>query len=264
MRCGGAGLAAAAKPAPPHLIPVWLGFMPKLRTKKALPDWRAVCRQGAEKQAAAESRKLWKVSSSKAIPFAHRWEHVQSVVSTALWLARATGADAEVVEAAAWLHDIRKGSPGHGVNGAREAKRILQGTDFPPEKVPAVVDAIARHVGLYRPPDAPPLTPLETAILWDADKLTKLGVGALAYSLSMNFMRGLTLPQRRSNMLEFTQSVLVRTVQSMNTPPAQQEAAQRYAAMIEVLQIWRREQELNEEQQNEISSDYPGLSEEQG
>jgi uncharacterized protein len=239
--------------------------MPKPRAKKALPDWRQVCREQAQKQAVAEARKAWKVSSNKAIPFSHRWEHVQAVVSLALWLARQTGADAEVVEAAAWLHDVRKGTPAHGVNGAREARRVLLRTNFPPEKLPAVVDAIGRHVGLYRPPDAPPLTPVETAVLWDADKLTKLGVQALAYSLSMNFMRGLTLPQRRSNVLEFTQSVLVRTVQSMNTPPARQEATLRYAAMLQVLESWRREQELDEEAiQNEVSPDYPGLPEEQG
>jgi uncharacterized protein len=218
--------------------------MPKQRAAKALPDWRLVCRQQAEKQAASEARKAWKVSSNKAIPFSHRWEHVQSVVSLALWLARQTGADAEIVEAAAWLHDIRKGAPSHGVSGAREARRILQETDFPPEKLPAVVDAISRHVGLYRAPDAPALTPLETAVLWDADKLTKLGVQALAYSLSMSFMRGLTLPQRRSNMLEFTQSVLLRTVRSMNTPPARQEAAIRYAAMVQMLATWRHEEEV--------------------
>jgi uncharacterized protein len=238
--------------------------MAKPRAKKAQPDWRLVCRQAAEKQATAEARKAWKVRRSSELPFTHRWEHVKTVVSTALWLARQTGADAEVVEAAAWLHDIRKGTPGHGPNGAREAKRILLGTDFPLEKLPAVVDAIARHVGLYRPPEAPPLTPLETAVLWDADKLTKLGVQALAYNLSMNYMRGLTLPQRRSNMQEFTQSVLIRTAESMNTPPARQEAARRYKVMLQMLEAWQREQELNEEpNSNEVSSDNPGLPQEQ-
>jgi uncharacterized protein len=237
--------------------------MAKPRTKKVLPDWRVVCRMAAEKQATAEARKAWKVRGGSAVPFAHRWEHVKAVASTALWLARVTGADPEIVEAAAWLHDIRKGTPGHGPNGAREAKRLLLRTNFPLEKLPAVVDAIARHVGLYRAEGAPPLTPLETAVLWDADKLTKLGIQALAYNLSMSYMRGLTLPQRRSNMLEFTHSVLNRTVQSMNTLPAQQEAAQRYRDMLAMLEAWRREQELNEDQnQNEVSSDHTGLPEE--
>jgi uncharacterized protein len=116
---------------------------------------------------------------------------------------------------------------------------------------------------LYRPAGALPLAPLETAVLWDADKLTKLGVQALAFGLSMSYMRGLTLPQRRSNLLEFTQSVLARTVASMNTPPAQQEAARRHGVMLDMLEAWRREQELNEEQ-NEVSSDHAGLPEEQG
>ena len=101
------------------------------------------------------------------------------------------------------------------------------------------------------------------AVLWDADKLTKLGVQALAYNLSMSYMRGLTLPQRRSNMLEFTQNVLVRTVESMNTLPARQEAVQRYQVMLEMLEAWQREQELNEEQ-NEVSPDNTGLPKEQG
>jgi uncharacterized protein len=242
--------------------------MAKARTKKVLPAWRQVCREAAQKQANAEARKAWKVSSNQAIPFSHRWEHVQAVVSTALWLARLTGADQDVVEASAWLHDVRKGTPGHGPNGAREGKRILLRTDFPLEKVPRVVDAVARHVGLYRPADALPMAPLETAILWDADKLTKLGVQALAFNLSMSFMRGLTLEQRRSNMVEYTQSVLTRTVAGMNTPPARQEAARRYSAMLAMLETWRTETELGEpefiKETNEVSPDYPGLPEEQG
>jgi uncharacterized protein len=240
-----------------------LSVMAKARIKKVLPDWRLVCPQLAEKQALVEARKAWKVSRNNAVPFAYRWEHIQLVVSTALWLGRQTGADLDIVEASAWLHDIRKGTPGHGPNGAREAKRILLGTNFPLQKLPAVVEAIARHVGLYRGPDTPPLTPLETAVLWDADKLTKLGMQALAYNLSMNYMRGLTLPQRRSNILEYTQSVLIRTVESMNTLPARQEAAQRYQVMLEMLEAWRREQELNEEE-DEVSLDHAGLPEEQG
>ena len=39
-----------------------------------------------------------------------------------------------------------------------------------------VIKAIAKHVGLV---PVEPVTPLEAAILWDADKLTKLGATAV-------------------------------------------------------------------------------------
>ncbi len=202
----------------------------------------------AAQRAQAEARKVWKSKTTKAIPFDHRWEHVQTVVRLADWLAAATGADPEVVTAAAWLHDICKGQPNHGAVGAKEAKKLLERTDFPPAKIGAVVDAISRHVGLYRPPDASPMEPLETAVLWDADKLSKLGIQGLAYTLSTNYLRGLDLVQRRRDMAEFTRSVLSRTAASMNTAPARTLAASRYEAMVAVLEAWEREEELTGEE----------------
>jgi glyoxylase-like metal-dependent hydrolase (beta-lactamase superfamily II) len=46
----------------------------------------------AAQRAQAEARKVWKSKTTKAIPFDHRWEHVQTVVRLADWLAAATGA----------------------------------------------------------------------------------------------------------------------------------------------------------------------------
>ncbi len=221
---------------------------PTKARKRTLPDWRTVCSQVAAQRAQAEARKVWKSKTTKAIPFDHRWEHVQTVVRLADWLAAATGADPEIVTAAAWLHDICKGQPNHGAIGAKEAKKLLERTDFPPAKIGAVVDAISRHVGLYRPPDASPMEPLETAVLWDADKLSKLGIQGLAYTLSTNYLRGLDLVQRRRDMAEFTRSVLSRTAASMSTAPARTLAASRYEAMVAVLEAWEREEELTGEE----------------
>lgn len=215
-----------------------------VKVARKTPEWRTVCRARAQKQATSEARKSWKVASARSIPFNHRWEHIQTVVKLALWLAAECSADGEVVEAAAWLHDIRKGGPNHGVAGAKEARRILEGTDFPKAKIAAVVDAIARHVGLYRAQNAAPLEPMEAAVLWDADKLSKLGVQAVAFNLSMSYMRGLDLAQRRRNVAEFTHSVLARTVASMNTEPGREEAAHRYEAMVALLAEWEDEDEL--------------------
>lgn len=208
--------------------------------------WRTVCQRHAEQRATAEARKGWKTKDNEALPFNYRWEHVQAVTALALDLAAATGADREIVEASAWLHDICKEEPSHGIAGARAARTLLEQTDFPPDKIEPVAAAISSHVGLYRAPDAPPLEPLETAVLWDADKLSKLGVQALAYNMSMNFMRGLSLAQRRENLREYTEAVLSRTVASMNTPPGRALAQQRYQAMLDTLARWAREEENTE------------------
>lgn len=202
-------------------------------------DWRRACMNVAEERARREAQQSWQ-RTGQSVFFEHRWEHVQQVVSIALRLAAETGADREIVEAAAWLHDVNKAQPNHGVHGAAEARRILAATDFPAHKISAVADAILKHVGLYR--DGDPVAPLEAAVLWDADKLSKLGVQALIYSLSTAHVAGMSLAQRRKYADEFTRTVLERTVASMHTEPARVEARRRYAAMLAALDAWADEE----------------------
>lgn len=139
--------------------------------------WREAVRTAAYQGTLVEARLRW---GTEEVHFNYRWEHVQAVVRLALRLAELTGADREVVEAAAWLHDIRKKGRGdqHGRNGASAARRILAETDFPPDKIEAVADAISKHVGLFT---NQPVEPLEAAVLWDADKLSKLGATAVLH-----------------------------------------------------------------------------------
>lgn len=208
--------------------------------------WREVCREAAAQQAEAEARAAWKLKPKAKLPFNHRWEHVQEVVRLALWLAKTTGADAEIVEASAWLHDIAKTEHRHGIVGAKRAAEILATTDFPAHKILAVAGAIRQHVGMTRPDDAEPLQPLEAAILWDADKLSKLGIQAIVYSLSTTYMRGKTLAERRQDMTSFVNGVLSRTVTSMNTAPARKLAEERHRAMQKFLAQWEREEQGQE------------------
>ena len=197
----------------------------------------------AATKAADEARRAWSWPEGSAPPFNHRWEHVQEVVRLALLLAGVTGADCDIIEAAAWLHDVCKGQPKHAALGAAESLRILRQTDFPPAKIDAVADAIRQHEGMTRPKKAPPLQPLEAAILWDADKLSKLGVQALAFSLSAPYLAGLSLAERRRNCLEFVEGTLTRTVASMNTAPARALAEERHRNMRTVLALWAQEEE---------------------
>jgi uncharacterized protein len=147
--------------------------------------WMLVARESAERQATLEARYQWGLRPGATPPFNYRFEHIKSVVRIAVQLADALAADREVVLAAAWLHDVAKAAheefgDGHGLRGAEKAKEILRTTDFPPDKLEAVGVAIVAHVGLFR--DEPPPT-LEAAILYDADKLSKLGGTSLIHFL---------------------------------------------------------------------------------
>ena len=163
------------------------------------------------------------------VVFTYRWEHVQAVVRLAIVLAKKTGADAEVVEAAAWLHDIVKAqSEDHGRDGAIAARRILAGTDYPPIKIEAVADAISQHVGLWRENPSAQIEPIEAAVLWDADKLSKLGVTAVLHFTGYLVNKGEgTTAQLTERLCELDWQE--RIVESFNTEQARAAGEKRIA-----------------------------------
>ena len=184
--------------------------------------WREVARDAAYEAAMAEGAERGEG------PFNYRWEHVRAVVKLALWLARQLDADTDVVEAAAWLHDARKAEPEHAVAGAREARRILAETDFPLERIERVVDAIEKHEGLFR---ETPVEPVEAAILWDADKLSKLGAMAFLHWLAVGYLSNDSTEALMAENAEWVTDYQPRIAASMNTGPARAEARRRLSAM---------------------------------
>lgn len=205
-------------------------------------SWEEIAIVAAQSRATQESLALWKGEGIP--PFNYRWEHIKAVVAIAEALAKELGADGEVVKAAAWLHDLAKeeiaeGRDGHGEASAQEAKRILEATDFPKNKILQVMKAIAQHVGLFR---NEPLQNLEAAILWDADKLCKLGAASIVHFLMANpaWRPGMTTEEvlaRGREWLELARKI----VQSMNTAPAKKMAQQRYQFLEKFYQQLARE-----------------------
>ena len=183
--------------------------------------WRKTIKK-AMKQATEEEAKQ-RFGTTDPL-FNYRWEHVTAVVT--LKLAELTGADAEVVEAAAWLHDIRKETGNnHAQEGAKAAHEILPTTDFPKKKIGHVAKAIRSHMGLWR---KKPLKDLESQVLWDADKLAKIGLTAAFHFTPLNIMQGngrttqSLVDRARSNTVW-----LSKTVNSMHTKPAKRAAKKR-------------------------------------
>ena len=199
--------------------------------------WREAARARMYEATLAELR--GRLGTEK-VSFNYRWEHVTTVVTLALRLAELTGADAEIVEAAALLHDVCKFSDGqrHPQAGAADARAFLPTTDFPPHKIEAVAAAIADHMGLWRDE---PLTVLESQVLWDADKLAKIGLTAIFHWtggwLAGKEMRTLDALIARGRDAEWQ----VKTVASMHTAPARRAAAARLAAYGDLYNALERE-----------------------
>ena len=216
-------------------------------------NWEDAVSTAASEGALTDDNRLWgwNATPDRPHPFAYRWEHVQQVVRHGRWLAEQyPEADAEVVVASCWLHDVRKYERDHAMAGAAFAATFLPTTGFPVEKVPMVVEAIQKHEGLFRPAEgwsetrkepfraAPPITPLEAAILWDADKLSKIGpVSNLHY-----FGATIGKANRKSETVTTTElvegnntyvTVLVpRTIASLNTEAAQRRASSQHEAYM--------------------------------
>nr|WP_320131061.1 HD domain-containing protein [uncultured Holophaga sp.] len=213
-----------------------------------LRPWREACREAIQTVSAPDALQFWGVGHevdghTEAI-FDYRFEHTLAVVRIARWLATSLEADLEVVECAAWLHDVRKflrdakGKDLHGQAASEAVEEILQDTDFPREKIPAVRHAIEHHVGLRL---GKRLKPLETACLWDADKLSKLGAASLVHftAISGAFQPVTTegILARGESWLELARDI----VRSMNTKPAKKEAKRRLAFLVGHYEQLRRE-----------------------
>jgi uncharacterized protein len=197
----------------------------KNQTTKKKP-WRKTVKKAMKQATEAEAKQRYGTVEPL---FNYRWEHVTAVVTLALKLAELTGADAEVVEAAAWLHDIRKeAGPKHPREGAKVALELLPTTDFPEKKIKHVAKVIRSHMGLWR---KKPLKDLEAQVLWDADKLAKIGLTSAFHFTPLNVMQGngrttqSFIKAGRSN-----KNWLPRTVASMHTEPAKQAAQKRLKA----------------------------------
>ena len=103
----------------------------------------------------------------------HFFDHLERVLRTAVLLSEKEGADLELVQLGALLHDIGHviGEP-HNETGARLAREILREAGYPEE----IIEKVARIVFRHRESLGHELETLEEKIVWDADKIDLIGV----------------------------------------------------------------------------------------
>ena len=201
-----------------------------------LRPWRTACESALKSFSDADAIRFWgighPVEGGYQPIFNYRFEHTYAAVLLARWLAPQVGADLEVVECAAWLHDVAKrlkdpqAKDAHAQDASARVPEILADTDFPANKIPAVRHAIEHHVGLKL---TARLEPLETACLWDCDKLSKVGAASLIhFSCISGAFQPITTAEilhRGTAWLDLARGI----VASFNTDPARLEGARRLA-----------------------------------
>lgn len=125
----------------------------------------------------------------------HDFDHVLRVYRIAEQLARAEGADLEIVRAAALLHDSHGSAPGgedtaraeHHIASALFAGEVLAEKGWSPDRIQAVQHCIRAH--RFRGNENYPET-LEAKVLFDSDKLDVLGAIGAARTIAYAALDG--------------------------------------------------------------------------
>jgi uncharacterized protein len=130
----------------------------------------------------------------------HGFDHILRVYRLAERLAAEEGADAEIVLAAALLHDTGNSAaepagnpaahdarPGHQHAAAGFARQVLRAESWPADRIAAVEHCIRAH--RFREREEEPAT-LEAQVLFDADKLDAIGATGVARAVAFAAMRG--------------------------------------------------------------------------
>ena len=191
----------------------------------------------------------WKeASEGQEVPlYNYRMDHIEQVVQMSKHLAEGTDANLDVIHLAAWLHDLAKPGVGgisaerHGIVSAELAEDILSQEGISVEVIEQVSDAIRKHVGLTI---EKPLEPIEAQIIWEADKILKLGmIGLLQYVLNgVRFNPGRSLKDIADDLSKFL-SLAERIAQCMVTNRGRELARHRLETLTSVVR--NLEGELN-------------------
>ena len=138
----------------------------------------------------------------------HDFDHILRVLALAERVARAEGADLDIVRAAVLLHDAAGAQPSdeagaratHHEASAEFAREVLAAEGWPEARIEAVLHCIRAH--RFRGTEAP--RTLEAQILFDCDKLDVLGAIGVARTVAYAALAGQPLTGEPSDRFKAT------------------------------------------------------------
>ncbi|MGH2620514.1 MAG: HD domain-containing protein [Anaerolineales bacterium] len=122
----------------------------------------------------------------------HGFDHVERVLALVQKLGAELGADLEILQAAALLHDaagaapLSKGRAAHEHSSAEFAQAVLEQEGWPPARIEPALHCIRAH--RYRGAEEP--ISLEAQVLFDADKLDVIGAFGVARTIGYAVQAG--------------------------------------------------------------------------
>lgn len=167
----------------------------------------------------------------------HDMHHAWRVFMLGTRLARETGADEAVVQAAALTHDLHRtmGDPGEYIppeTSLPDVRAILEEAGCPEPVVSAVLHCVAVHdTYAYRGLERPPET-VEAEVLRDADNLDAMGAVGIARTFAFTGIVGNPLWEPTGegySGLGHFEDKLLRLVDELHTEPARALAEERHA-----------------------------------
>ncbi len=174
----------------------------------------------------------------------HDWYHTQRVLTLSRRIARQETCDADIVCAAALLHDVADHKFGCTPQQRIELLRqLMTQAAFPPEfqeAVTEVVESISFSEGV---PCREELRK-ESEIVQDADRLDAMGAIGIARAFAYGGKMGRPIydPEDPSNSLQHFDDKLLRLAADMHTPTAKALAAERHEFLLQFkerfLQEW--------------------------
>ncbi len=179
----------------------------------------------------------------------HGFDHVQRVLQLVERIGPELGADAEILHAAALLHDAADAAPvegggraSHELTSAEFARKMLEDEGWTEQRIQAVQHCIRAH--RFRSSESPQT--LEAKVLFDADKLDV--VGAFGVSRTLGYAQQAGEPVYAEPSASFLESgehepgephsayheylfKLSRIIEGLHTEPARRIAAERFKVL---------------------------------
>jgi len=176
--------------------------------------------------------KAWKHYSSEP---GHDWLHAERVYRMCMKIGEKEGGDAEVLAAAALLHDVGvqhelEQDVDHSEESAKIAGEILCEIGFSSDKIKRVQEAIRQH----RFRNSIKATALEAKILQDADRLDAIGAIGIARTFSYGGSRKIPMyseGKKVASTLQHFYDKLLKIRDLLNTETAKKIAKERHEFM---------------------------------